>query len=208
VTVEAREARREELIDAAVRAIRTGGGEVSMEAVAAEAGITKPIVYRHFGSRAGLCQAIARRYGERLHAALFASLAGSDDDGEEAFRRGIDACLSFMAEESPLFTFLSRQPDARGTLNALTRRLASEYADIFRPDLSGAGRDPRAADTWAHAVMGMVSAAAAWWIEAGADMPRPVLRDQLVDLIWNGYGGLHAGREAASVAVNKESERP
>jgi hypothetical protein len=78
-----------------------------------------------------------------------------------------------MAEESPLFTFLSRQPDARGTLNALTRRLASEYADIFRPDLSGAGRDPRAADTWAHAVMGMVSAAAAWWIEAGADMPRP-----------------------------------
>lgn len=207
MTAEAREARREELVDAAVRAVRAGGGEVSMEAVAAEAGITKPILYRHFGSRAGLCQAIARRYGQRLQAALLAPRGETEGDGEEAFRRGIDACLAFMAEEAPLVSFLSRQPDARGTLNALSQRLASEYATLFRPDLSGAGRDTRAADTWAHAVMGMVSAAAAWWIDAGAGLTRQELRDQLVDLIWNGYGGLREGPGVRSAAADKGPER-
>src|SRR6266508_3048551 len=44
-----REERREELLDAAERAIRRIGPQASMEELAAEAGITKPILYSHFG---------------------------------------------------------------------------------------------------------------------------------------------------------------
>ena len=59
---ERKAARREELLEAAVRVIRQDGAGASMRAVAAEAGCTKPILYRHFGDKSGLYQAVADRY--------------------------------------------------------------------------------------------------------------------------------------------------
>src|SRR5688572_28110997 len=65
-----RATRRAELMEAAVRAIRRDGPLVSMDAIAAEAGVTKPIVYRHFGDRVGLASALAEQYGAALVAEL------------------------------------------------------------------------------------------------------------------------------------------
>ncbi|HEU4481075.1 MAG TPA: helix-turn-helix domain-containing protein, partial [Actinomycetota bacterium] len=56
---EHRTRRRIELLEAADRALRREGPLVSMNAIAAEAGVTKPILYRHFGDKGGLYQAIA-----------------------------------------------------------------------------------------------------------------------------------------------------
>ena len=53
---------RERLIDAAVRLLsRPGGGLVSIEAIAAEAGLTKGAVYHHFADRGELLRAVAHR---------------------------------------------------------------------------------------------------------------------------------------------------
>ena len=50
------------LIDAAVRLLsRPGGGLISIEAIAAEAGLTKGAVYHHFEDRSKLLRAVARR---------------------------------------------------------------------------------------------------------------------------------------------------
>ena len=56
------EARRAELADAAIRAIRAIGADASMADIAAEAGISKPVLYHHFGDKAGLAAAIADRF--------------------------------------------------------------------------------------------------------------------------------------------------
>src|SRR4051794_1843691 len=65
--VEARRAKKRiELLDAAIRAIRREGPGVSMGEMAAEAGVTKPILYRHFGAKGGLYHAIAERYATEL----------------------------------------------------------------------------------------------------------------------------------------------
>ena len=40
---------REQLLDAAERAVRSAGPQVTMEAIAAEANVTKPILYRGVG---------------------------------------------------------------------------------------------------------------------------------------------------------------
>src|SRR5437870_2004883 len=58
--------RREALLTAAIGGIRKHGPSASMDALAAEAGITKPILYRHFGDRAGLVKAIAERFADSL----------------------------------------------------------------------------------------------------------------------------------------------
>ena len=53
---------RDRLIDAAVRLLsRPGSGLISIEAIAAEAGLTKGAVYHHFTDRAELLRAVAHR---------------------------------------------------------------------------------------------------------------------------------------------------
>src|SRR5688572_6960411 len=66
--------RRESLLDAAISGIRTHGPAASMDQLAAAAGITKPILYRHFGDRAGLVAAIAKRFADSLLQDLQAAL--------------------------------------------------------------------------------------------------------------------------------------
>src|SRR6266498_3874117 len=74
--VEARRAeKKRELLDAAIRAIERDGPRVSMRAMAAEADVTKPILYRHFGAKGGLYQAIAERYATELLTQIRAALA-------------------------------------------------------------------------------------------------------------------------------------
>ena len=69
-----RAARREALLDAADRIVRRDGPVASMATIAAEAGITKPILYRHFGDKSGLYAALADRYTGRLLDDLRAAL--------------------------------------------------------------------------------------------------------------------------------------
>jgi AcrR family transcriptional regulator len=62
VDTAADEPTRERLIEAAIRLMsRPGGGVASIEAIAAEAGMTKGAVYHHFADRAELLRAVARR---------------------------------------------------------------------------------------------------------------------------------------------------
>jgi len=67
---EHREQRRELLITAAIAAVRRYGPDVGMDAVAAEAGVSKPILYRYFADKSALWLAIAQRVAGRVVAAV------------------------------------------------------------------------------------------------------------------------------------------
>ena len=195
-----REERRAELAEAATRAIRRAGPGVSMEEMAREAGITKPILYRHFGDKAGLCRAIAERCAARLSEELDIT-RGADPDPPHEMRRAIDAYLAFVERDAAVHRFLSLQTGFEGrevarALDAFAGRLAARIAANYRDRLVAAGRDPAAAQPWAHGVIGMVTAAASWWEDAGGaagGMSRQQLTDHLVDLIWNGYSAVVEG---------------
>src|SRR5687767_9352093 len=77
---EARARKRERLLDAAVRAVRREGPNVSMDEIAAEAGVTKPIVYRAFGDREGLTKALADRFADELAASLQGAITTATTD--------------------------------------------------------------------------------------------------------------------------------
>src|SRR6201991_5290331 len=80
--------RRKELLEAADRVVLRDGPQASMNAIAAEAGITKPILYRHFGDKAGLYQALAVRHTDALLDSLRAAL-----DAPAERRRRVEATL-------------------------------------------------------------------------------------------------------------------
>src|SRR3954453_16937188 len=67
--------RRSQLLAAADRVVQRDGSAASMNLIAAEAGITKPILYRHFGDKGGLYRALAARHIDQLLARLRAALS-------------------------------------------------------------------------------------------------------------------------------------
>ena len=77
------EARREQLLDATKAIVaREGFHAVSIEAVAREAGITRPIVYGHFQDLPGLLEALVEREGRRALAQLGKVLPGNLGTGD------------------------------------------------------------------------------------------------------------------------------
>src|SRR5512147_2238562 len=98
----ATEARRGEqrlrLLQAAQRAIHRDGAQVSMEDIAAEAGITKPIVYRHFGDRRGL--AVALR--DTAFGAMLATPSGDAGRDRELARERIASFYPVVSDPEHL----------------------------------------------------------------------------------------------------------
>jgi AcrR family transcriptional regulator len=71
-------ARRDALLDAAVTLVGANGAhEVSMEAVAEHAGVSRPLVYKHFANRHELLAAAYRREASKLHTDLALEVASA-----------------------------------------------------------------------------------------------------------------------------------
>jgi AcrR family transcriptional regulator len=98
--------RREELVDAAAALVSTGDvHDVSMEAVAERAGVSRPLVYKHFANRYELLAAVYRREAVRLHDELAAEVTAAGTV-EEMFRALVRGSLRAAAERGQLFTAL------------------------------------------------------------------------------------------------------
>lgn len=75
---------RDRLLDAAERLLgRPGGGFISIEAIAAEAGMTKGAVYHHFADRGEILRAVARRVSpvEEMKARIIPTIGLTPRDG-------------------------------------------------------------------------------------------------------------------------------
>ncbi len=99
-------ARRDALLDAAVALVRTNGvREVSMEAVAEHAGVSRPLVYKHFANRDGLLAAAYRREASKLHGELASEVAAAGNV-EEMYRALLRGSIRATVERGQIFTAL------------------------------------------------------------------------------------------------------
>jgi AcrR family transcriptional regulator len=186
-----RATRRAELLEAAVRAIRRDGPNVSMDVIAAEAGVTKPIVYRHFGDRVGLANALADQFGAALIADLDAALT-QDLPPEQLLRATIDAYLAFVERDPQLYSFLVGRlgaPVGTEMANGLVTQVGARVALVLGEQLRTLGIDSGPAEAWAFGIVGMVHLAGDWWLERRT-MTRARLVDDITTLLWRGLGGL------------------
>jgi AcrR family transcriptional regulator len=194
-----RAARREDLLDAADRAVREHGADVSMDAVAAEAGITKPVLYRHFGDREGLLAAVASRHAHRLVDELRAALAGQDHP-RERIRTTMDTYLAFLERDPELHRFATRVAPAQ-RIAAVEDAAASPMDDALgavcdqvvaavRGELASAQLDPAPARTWGEGMVGMVKLVGDRWLDDPHGPDRDELVGRLTDLLWAGFRGI------------------
>jgi len=92
---------RDRLIAAAARLLsRPGSGLISIEAIAAEAGLTKGAFYHHFADRAELLRTVARRVSpvEEMRAQIEPSIDLSARDGLIAITRAYYAAMRKRAD--------------------------------------------------------------------------------------------------------------
>ena len=185
--------KRQELLDAADRAIKRAGPHVTMDEIAAEASTAKPVLYRYFGDKGGLYQALAERYVQQVMAAIRDAL--QEEGGPRArVGAGINAYLALVEASPDVYRFLmhravSERAEAQATVADFIRALGGELASVLAEDLRSRNLDAHAAEPWARGIVGMVQVAGDWWLEQKS-MTRERLVDHLVTLVWGGLAGL------------------
>lgn len=173
-----------------------------MTQMAAEAGVTKPVLYRYFGDRAGLYRAISEQFAAGVVSALREAV-GTAPAGRAALQRAIDAYLAYLESNEPLYRFcITRVPVADPAASARLRGFVNHLSDAVATWLQEAlpsGVDRSMAEALAAAVTGAVHAAADRWLTQRLP-PRPALVAGLVDLLWDGLAraGVTASRLAAA----------
>jgi AcrR family transcriptional regulator len=163
-----------------------------MEQIAAEARVTKPVVYRFFRDKGDLYQAIAERYlatvGDGIRTALTTT-----DDPRALLTAGIDAFLTLVEREPEIYRFLMTRArehsPAAGAIENFIHQLGGELGVVLGEQLAAAGLDTGGAEVWGHAIVGMVNAASDWWVDRQV-LSRPRLAQYLVDLLWGGFDGM------------------
>ena len=182
--------RRQELLDAAVVTIRRDGAGVSMEDIAHEAGITKPILYANFGDKAGLADAMAKRFTRDL-IARFGEVWATSDDTRERVRLAIEAWVAFIESDPHIYRFLSEGSFGAGR-RLEDRRLVSDVGVVVARALGEwlreQGADSGPAEPWAYGVLGMVHVTTEWWLDRRT-LNRKDLVDYLTSLLWSGLSG-------------------
>jgi AcrR family transcriptional regulator len=184
-----REGRRRNLLRAATTAIRRLGPDASMDAMAAEAGITKPILYRYFGDREGLITAVAECFAEELVTRLEAVVDGPGRPGDRV-RGAIDCYVAFIEEDPALYGFFAQHAAVGGPA---VQTVVDRVAAVLAASLAGAGLEAGRGKAWAYGIVGMVHLAGARWA-ASPDTPRARLIDDLTALTRFGLEGSPATR--------------
>src|SRR5213082_3111664 len=142
--------------------------EPSVDDLAAAAGISKPILYRHFSGKRELYLAVLEDHLADLIRRLWVGLSGSADP-RERLRGALKAYFEFVDERPDGYRMLveagSRMdPATRERLGTAWDTLADGVARTVGDILRAAGLDPAGAPVYARALVGMVQGVADWWI--------------------------------------------
>jgi len=186
--------RRAEFVEAAVRAIDKHGPDFGMDDVAAEAGVTKPVLYRHFTDKADLHVALGRRGTDILFNRLMPAL-NDELAPVPRIRKVIDAFFSTIEEYPNLYRLLVHPPahsaETPGSdiANEDKRMIASAVTAVLGDYMRAFGLDSGGAEPWAHGVVGLVQNIGEWWLERQS-MSKDSVVEYTTTIIWAAIDGI------------------
>ncbi|KZD04156.1 MULTISPECIES: TetR/AcrR family transcriptional regulator [Thalassospira] len=142
----AREDRNRQLLDVAWKMIHDDGTEaLSLGSLAEQAGVTKPVVYDHFGTRSGLLIALYQDYDRRQTALMDSTLAQSShtlrDKASVIASAYIDCVLSQGREISGVIASLAGSPELEQVKRDYHILFIDKCRDILSP-FSPTGKIP------------------------------------------------------------------
>ncbi len=173
-----------------MRAISRHGAEVGMDEVAAAAGTSKTVLYRHFADKEDLYLAVAARVNRNVTRELRAAV-NLTSTPREALSAMIATYLRRIEHDPEIYRFVVSHPLLeRPTDRDPVQRISSEIADAtsraMTAHLRAAGVTSELIDALAHGLIGMIRAAADRWLSTPARPGSEVLAAELTALAWGG----------------------
>jgi AcrR family transcriptional regulator len=201
--------RRQQLLDVGRTLFAERGFDgTSVEEIAAKAGVSKPVVYEHFGGKEGLYAVVVDREMERLLALVTRALA----DGihyREKLERAALALLQYIEECSDGFRILVRDShgaSGTGSYASLLSEIATEVEHILGQEFDRHGYDGKSSPMYAQMLVGMVALTGQWWLDVRKPR-REEVAAHVVNLAWNGLSGLEPRPSLDPHRRHREQER-
>ena len=163
----------------------------SVEEIASRAGVSKPVVYEHFGGKEGLYAVVVDREVQNLMDAFAAALSG--ESPKVLLEQACLVLLTYVEEQGDGFRILVRESpvgtERGGGFATIISDVASQVEDIIASQFKARGFETKLAGLYSQALVGMVALTGQWW----QDQRKP-RRDEvaahLVNLAWNGLSRL------------------
>lgn len=190
-----RTTRRHELVSHALRAIRVQGATVGMDDIAARAGTSKTVIYRHFGDRAGLYDAVVESVHAYIHEGLTAALQLTDTDDLGRLAGDLaDAYLLLVERDPEIYRFVLTRPTQGASspvdpVGSLPEIIGDSVAAAIANHLTAVGADPSAAITWGHGLVGFIRASADAWMATEPRPPRATVVAHITRLFAPAFAG-------------------
>ncbi len=182
-----REQRDRQILDAAVAVFAERGYQAtSMDAVAELVGVTKPVLYDHFGSKEGLLLGcVARARAELLEVTTTAAAGASSP--EQMLRLGFRAFFDYLDSHAPAWTLLYQETALPvGSAADALEGIRAQQTDFIAALL--AAQDPtadaRRVQAWAQVMVGACERLALW--RRGSEVTAAQATEYLMDLVWSG----------------------
>ncbi|SOD63468.1 transcriptional regulator, TetR family [Streptomyces zhaozhouensis] len=183
--------RREQLLDIGRTLFAARGFEgTSVEEIAAKAGVSKPVVYEHFGGKEGLYAVVVDREMSRLLSMVTGALTAGHP--RELLEQAAFALLDYIERYTDGFHILVRDSpvaQSTGTFASLIGDIATQVEDILGHEFKSRGYDAKLAPMYAQALVGMVALTGQWWLNVRKPKKAEVAA-HLVNLAWHGLQGL------------------
>lgn len=210
-------ARRDGLLDAAVALVRANGVQVvSMESVAEHAGVSRPLVYKHFANRDELLAAAYRREASNLHRELASEVAAAGSV-EEMYRALLRGSIRATIEKGQIFTALRAaggwNRDIRRDQRSRDRRTVQAFAALAAQQY---GLERRRSIAITAVLLGALDAVLAQWRRDRTEDNSELLEEAYVAMVVGAYSvdaarpavrGLSQPRAAEAVAASQRVAR-
>lgn len=179
--------RREQLLTVGRKLFASKGFEaVSVEEIAAKAGVSKPVVYEHFGGKEGLYAVLVDREMNELLGSISDALTGTNarlllEQAGLALFDYIDTCpdgFRILVRDSPV-------SQDSGSFASLIVDVAAQVEHLLAREFSAHKINSKLAPMYSQMLVGMVALTGQWWLDVRKPKKEEVVA-HLVNLAWNG----------------------
>ena len=200
--------RREQLLDVGRSLFADKGFEaVSVEEIAAKAGVSKPVVYEHFGGKEGLYAVLVdREMNDLLHSISDALTAGT---ARSLLEQAGMALFDYIETNPDGFRILVRDSpvsQSSGSFASLIVDIAAQVEHLLAREFDNHDISTKYAGVYSQALVGMVALTGQWWL----DVRKPGKEDvvsHLVNLAWNGLEHLEPKPQLRTVGKAAKKRR-
>jgi AcrR family transcriptional regulator len=178
--------RRALIVDAAGRLFGDQGYDAArLDDIAAAAGVTKPILYRHFADKQTLYLALLERHRDDLPS--FTAAMPAEGTLEERMRAVLDGWVAYVETHTYAWRMLFRDTGGGPEVQAFRTEVQSEARAVLAraiPALSPRPIHERELEPLAELMRGGMASVVLWWMDR-PDVPREAVVDAITR-VWTG----------------------